>query len=193
MLWPINSVTITSFVGRKWRTQQLADGIMVYITTVTCTESDYQIRTWWGAPLHRIPWQLVDIYYKILHAYINYVTKYYGQAVVVFDGDKAGASTKDNTSHHRAGSEGRKVMLNLSMKLQLKMNDFLSNKDNKQWFIWLLGEPLATRGCEIAYSIGTESIRHQSCEAVLVGDHTMSTSDPNQRLEQPSGARELTR
>ena len=69
------------------------------------------------------------------------MTKYYCQAVVVFDGDKAGASTKDSTSHHRAGCEGRKIMFNLSMKLQLKMNDFLSNKDNKQWFLGLLGMP----------------------------------------------------
>ena len=51
-------------------------------------------------------------------------------------------------------------MLNISMKLQLKMNDILSNKDNKQWFLDRLGEHLATRGCEIAYSIGTESLRH---------------------------------
>ncbi len=100
------------------------------------------------------------INYKILHAYIKYVTKYYGQAVIVFDGDKAGALTKDSTSHHRAGCEGRKVMLNLSMKLQFKMNDFLSNKDNKQWFLRLLGEHISTCGCEIAYSIGSESLRH---------------------------------
>ena len=78
----------------------------------------------------------------------------------MFDGDKAGASTKGSTSHHRAGCEGRKIMLNVSMKLQLKMNDFLSNKDNKQWFLDLLGEHLATRCCEIAYSIGTETLRH---------------------------------
>ena len=68
----------------------------------------------------------------------------------MFDGDKAGASTKDSTSHHRAGCEGRKIMLNLSMKLQLKMNDFLSNKDNKQWFLGFLGEHLATRYCALA-------------------------------------------
>ena len=64
--------------------------------------------------------------------------KYYGQAVVVFDGDNAGASTKDSMSHHRAGCEVRKIMLNLSMKLQLKMNDFLCNKDNEQWLLSLL-------------------------------------------------------
>ena len=100
------------------------------------------------------------INYKILHAYIKYVKKYYGQAVVVFDRNKAGASTKNSTSHNRAGCEGRKVMLNISMKLQLKMNDFLSNKDNKQCLLGLLEEHLATRCCEIAYSIGTESLRH---------------------------------
>ena len=88
------------------------------------------------------------------------MTRNYGQAVVGFDGDKAGASTKDSTSHHRAGCEGRKVMLNRSMTLQLKMNDFLPKKYNKQWFLDLLGEHLATRGCEIAYSVGTECLTH---------------------------------
>ena len=88
------------------------------------------------------------------------MTKYYGQAVVVFDGDKAGASTKDSMHARRAGHEGRKVMLNLSMTLQLKKDDFLANKDNKQRFLGLLGEHLATHGCEIAYSIGNESLRH---------------------------------
>ena len=88
------------------------------------------------------------------------MTEYYGQAVVVFDGDKAGASKKDSMHARRAGCEGRKVMLNLCMKLQFKMYDFLPNKDNKQRFLGLLGEHLATHGCEIAYSIGNESIRH---------------------------------
>ena len=72
------------------------------------------------------------------------MTKYYGHAVIVLDGDKAGASTKDSMHRRRAG---RKVMLNLSMKLQLKINYFLYNKDNKQRFLGLLGEHLATRGC----------------------------------------------
>ena len=40
------------------------------------------------------------------------------------------------------------------------MYDFLSNKDDKQRFIGLLGEHHATHGCEIAYFIGSESLRH---------------------------------
>ena len=99
------------------------------------------------------------------------MTKYCGQAVFVFDGDKTGPPTKDSTSHHRAGCEGRKVMLNLSMKLQLKMNDFLSNKDNKQWFLCLLGEHIATCGCEIAY-IPLALKVSDTCEALLVGGDT---------------------
>ena len=78
-----------------------------------CSSPSHSLATWG------------DIYYKILHAYINYVTTYYGQAVVVFDGDKAGASTKGSMHARRAGCEGRKVMLNLSMTLQLKKDDFL--------------------------------------------------------------------
>ena len=35
---------------------------MVYSTNITSTESDFQIRTSWGALLHRIPWQLGDIW-----------------------------------------------------------------------------------------------------------------------------------
>ena len=90
---------------------------MVCSTTITNTESHFQLRTWWGVLLRRITWQIGDIYYKILHANINYVTKYYGQAMVVLDGDKAGASTKDSMHARRAGCEGRKVMINLSMTL----------------------------------------------------------------------------
>ena len=40
------------------------------------------------------------------------MTQYYGLAVVVFDGAKAGASTKDSTHHRQAGCEGRKVEYN---------------------------------------------------------------------------------
>ena len=133
-----------------------------------------------GALLHRFPWQLGDTYGKILQDYGNYVTKHYGQAVVVFDGYEAGPSTKDSTYQRRTGCEGRKVMFNLSMKLQLKKDDFLSNKENKQRFLGLLGEHLAMRGCEIAHATGDADVPivqaavtvPDTCEAVPVGDVT---------------------
>ena len=103
-----------------------------------------------GALLHRIPWQLGDTYDKILQDYGNYVTKHYGPRVVVFAGYEARPSTKDSTHQCRTGCEGRKVTFNLSMKLQLKKDDFLSNKENKQRFLGLL----AMRGCAI--DLGTQ-------------------------------------
>jgi len=80
-----------------------------------------------GALVQRIPWQVGvwGTHDKILQSYVSYVTKHYGQAVVVFDGYAAGPSTKDCT-HHRpgGGSEGRKVVFNKDMTLQLKRKTF---------------------------------------------------------------------
>ena len=65
------------------------------------------------------------------------------------------------------------------MKLQLKRDDFISNKENKQRFLDLLGEHLALRGCEIAHATGDADVPiiiqaavtvPYTCEAVLVGD-----------------------
>ena len=107
------------------------------------------------------------------------MTKHYRQAVVVFDGYEAGHSMKCSAHQRRKGCEGREVTFNLSMKLQLEKDDFLSNKENKQQFLDLLGEHLALRGCEIAHATidADVSIIIQAavtvpdiCEAVLVGD-----------------------
>ena len=108
------------------------------------------------------------------------MTNHYGQAVVVFDGYEAGPSTKDSTHQRRTGCEGRKVTFSLSMKLQLKKDDFLSNKENKQRFLGLLGEHLAMRDCEIVYATDDADVPivqaavtvSDTCEAVLVGDDT---------------------
>ena len=72
------------------------------------------------------------------------------------------------------------MTFNLSMKLELKKDDFLSNKDNKQRFLGVLGEHLATGGCEIAHATGDSDVPivqaavkvSDTCEAVLVGDDT---------------------
>ena len=65
-------------------------------------------------------------------------------------------------------------MLNLSMKLQLKMNDFLSNKDNKQWLLGLRRMPRVA----VKWHIPSALKVSDTCEAVLlVGDGT----DPLER------------
>ena len=110
------------------------------------------------------------------------MTNHYGQAVVVFDGNETGPSTKDSTHQRRMGCEGSKVTFYLSMKFQLKKDDFLANKENKQRFIdiGLLGEHLAMRDCEIAHATRDADVPivqaavtvSDTCEAVLVGDDT---------------------
>ena len=133
-----------------------------------------------GALLHSISWQLGATYGKILQDFGNHVTEHYRQAVVVFDGYEAGPSTKYSTHQRRKGCEGRKVTFNLSMKFQLKKDDFLFNKENKQRFIDLLEEHLAMCGCVIAHATGDADVPNiiqaavtvpYTCEAVLVGDY----------------------
>ena len=66
------------------------------------------------------------------------------------------------------------------MKFQLKKDAFLSNIQNKQRFLDLLGEHLARRGSEIAHATGDADVSivqtavtvSDTCEAVLVGDDT---------------------
>jgi len=50
------------------------------------TSDSYQYVLDGGALLHRIPWQLGETYDTILNRYTSYMTKHYGNAVVVFDG-----------------------------------------------------------------------------------------------------------
>ena len=74
-----------------------------------------------GTLVQRIPWQVRDTCNKILQSYVKYVTKHYGQAVVIFDSYAAGPSTKDCTRHRPGGgSKGRKVVFNKDKTLQLK-------------------------------------------------------------------------
>ena len=51
------------------------------------------------------------------------MTQYYGQAVAVFDGTKAGASTKDSTHHHQAGCEGGKLEFNAQSSHEISVEN----------------------------------------------------------------------
>lgn len=133
-----------------------------------------------GSLVHRIPWAIGDTYGKILEDYCNYVTKHYKKAVIVFDGYDDGPSTKDATHKRRVGNEGRKVVFNAAMKLQLKKKEFLSNKENKQRIIGLLGEKLSESGCDVLHAPGDADVLivetavglARTRDVVLVGEDT---------------------
>ena len=66
------------------------------------------------------------------------------------------------------------------MVMESKKEDLLSNKDNKQRFIRMLGQSLEHVGCEIRHAKGDAYVlivettvqSAMSCETTLVGDDT---------------------
>ena len=73
-----------------------------------------------------------DIYRDICTVYTNYVVKKYGEVIVVFDGYNE-SSTKDMVHQRRnKGQAGIAVTFTDEMKLTMKKETFLTNKNNKQ-------------------------------------------------------------
>ena len=66
----------------------------------------------------------------------------------VFDGYTDGPAPKESAQmRRRKGIVGTAVYFTRGMKLQTKKEQFLSNKENKQKFIDLLGDQLHSIGC----------------------------------------------
>lgn len=108
-----------------------------------------------GALLHRIPWTKGALWEEIMTMYTEYVTNRYGKATVVFDGYRDSPSTKDCTHARRSGScIGAAVHFDDTMALQTKKEEFLSNQQNKQRFITMLGYRLETAGCDVHHAKG---------------------------------------
>ena len=56
-----------------------------------------------GALIHKLPWQRGNTYNEIVKMYVQYVTRKYKQATVVFDGYSSSPSTKDSVHLRRKG------------------------------------------------------------------------------------------
>lgn len=117
---------------------------------------------------------------RLCSVYRGYVSKKYGEAVVVFDGYE-GKSTKDMThQRRRKGQAGETVTFTIDMQLTMKKDQFLANKTNKQQFINMLGDHLEMSKCEVHHSPGDADllIVQKAVESatkvntVLVGDDT---------------------
>ena len=107
-----------------------------------------------GSLLHRIVWNRGSTFESILNAYTNYVNRKYGKPVVVFDGYQ-GSTIKDMTHKRRSKSKhGMTVTFEKSMNLAVTKEVFLSNKENKQRFIIMLGEELSKSGCTVFHATG---------------------------------------
>ena len=93
--------------------------------------------------VHRIPWQRDTTYNDTCRQYTNYVTRKCGHSIIVFDGYQEGLSTKDGAHERRTSrSADPTVDFTRDMVMTSKKGDLLSNKDNKQQFIRMLGHSL---------------------------------------------------
>ena len=134
-----------------------------------------------GALLHRIPWNRGTTWNQIFNQYAHYVTSRYGQAIVVFDGYSDIPSPKDST-HIRRNSNHKGALVHFTgeMALQMRKEDFLSNKENKQRFITMLSERLGAHGCDIRHAaadadlliVQTAIAVSATHNTILIGDDT---------------------
>ncbi len=133
-----------------------------------------------GALLHRVTWDKGATYQKICTAYEEHIKNSYGEnTVIVFDGYKT-PSIKDVTHMRRVKIPGPQVTFDSSMVCKLKREDFLSNVENKENFIKMLGENLEKAGHIILYAEGDADVlivktavdSARSRSTICVGDDT---------------------
>ena len=132
-----------------------------------------------GSLIHRIPWKKSLTYGEIINSYKDLVLRSYNKCTVVFDGYSNGPSTKDMT-HRRRGASGQAVHFTTDMKAIYSKEVFLSNSQNKEKFIRLLGGTLEKAGCKVVYSdsdadtniVEITILENQDKDVTLIGEDT---------------------
>ena len=134
-----------------------------------------------GALIQRIPWPRKETIDHICQLYVNYVTRRFSKATIVFDGYPSGPTTKDNTHLRRTkGCCGPKVQFSGQTLISMKKVEFLSNPVNKQRLINILADRLERAGCAVEQSRGdadtlivmTAVKSAETFDTVVVGDDT---------------------
>lgn len=109
-----------------------------------------------GSLLHRTKWQLGSSYSDICDQYINYVKSHYGpHSTVVFDGyDDTSNSTKTSEQKRRGAAKSSiDINFDLTMKLTVQQEYFLSNAKNKCQLIKLLTEKMQAEEIETRVAV----------------------------------------
>ncbi|KAG1697371.1 hypothetical protein GQR58_005968 [Nymphon striatum] len=133
-----------------------------------------------GALLHHVCWPKDTSYDQLCRIYVDYVTRKYGEAIIVFNGYGEN-STKDMTQQRRSGGKtAPAVTFTKEMKLTMKKDIFLSNPQNKQRLLNMLSESLNENNCKTLHAesdadvliVQTAVEAANLNTAVLVGDDT---------------------
>ena len=104
-----------------------------------------------GLLLYSVPWKKGSRYNDIINDYCNYVKGVRKHISIIFDG-YLDSNTKDHTHHRRNPLSSFRVDIAVDMKLDCSKEIFLSNNENKQQFIELLGNELVLQGFNVHYS-----------------------------------------
>jgi len=146
---------------RKADKAQLMHALKAHVTAIsdeavleTTPEVEHNVLDG-GSLLRRLKWSVGRTYTSIANDYAAFTVKHYGKATVVFDGYSGEPSTKDNT-HQRRGQnrDGHKVTITETTKFTGKMEDFLSNNENKQTLIHMIADRMKIRGCHVIHAMG---------------------------------------
>ena len=127
-----------------------------------------------GSLLQKIQgWPKGSSFKSICKLYKDYVLKHYGAGTaVVFDGGYENPSTKDTTHLRRSKfKQGVVVHFTENMIFNMKKNEFLLNKVNKQHFLKLL-----TREMNSKYLVAKQASCDADLDIVLAGLNASETS-----------------
>ena len=134
-----------------------------------------------GSLMHWITWHRGTTYRGICTQYITYVRRWYGNATVVFDGYEAGTSTKDMTHKRRTRRcAPTAVHFTSDIRMYIKKEKFLANRENKQRFISILSKELEKAGCCCFHAkedadlmiVKTALNSSNKTETILIGEDT---------------------
>ena len=103
-----------------------------------------------GLLLHKIPWKKGVTYNDIIEDYVQYVQRIGDHMHIVFDGYLE-SNTKDHTHKRRNPLQGFKIDFTPDMITDCSKEIFLSNPENKQKFIDLLGANLSVAGFDVHF------------------------------------------
>ena len=133
-----------------------------------------------GALFYCLPWSRASTHERICQLYVDYVTRRYGHATILFDGYDDGPTTKYAAHIRRTGvCPSLKVNFAGDMIIKSKKDEFLANEVNKQRFINLL-DSLDRVGCTTINARGDADVlivttaveSARSIDTILVGEDT---------------------
>lgn len=130
-----------------------------------------------GALLHKLAWTKNGTFIDVLRQYESYVDRQYGKATIVFDGYLV-PSTKDMEHKSRLKQSSVAVLFDEHSPMIIKKETFLSNNENKQRFINMLGQFFQDLGHNVLYAVAdADTLIVKTALSIAEERHTTVVAD----------------